>query len=134
MTPNKVHDDKGPRTKCPVVAIGASAGGLDAFQLFLAALPARFGFAVVFLQHLSPSHKSLLPELCRSLRTDLDIVEITDNLEIQACQVYVAPPGRMAHVRNGVFRLSQIRKGEDAHLLIDEFLIDLAEEMGDWTL
>ncbi|MEJ2689387.1 MAG: CheR family methyltransferase [Deltaproteobacteria bacterium] len=134
MTPNKAHDDKDPRTRCPVVAIGASAGGLDAFQRFLAGLPARFGFAVVFLQHLSPSHKSLLPELCRSLRTDLDIVEITDNLEIQACQVYVAPPGRVAHVRNGVFRLSQVRKGEDAHLLIDEFLIDLAEEMGDWTL
>ncbi len=134
MQADKDRDDGGPCLKCPVVAIGASAGGLDAFKGFLTGLPVQFGFAVVFLQHLSPSHKSLLPELCRSLRSDLDIIEISDNLEMQACRVYVAPPGRMVHVRDGVFRLSPLREGGDAHLLIDEFLIDLAEELGDWTL
>lgn len=134
MKSDKANAEGSPRTNCPVVAIGASAGGLDAFKRFLAGLPSRFGFAVVFLQHLSPSHKSLLPELCRSLRSDLDIVEIADDLEIQACRVYLVPPGRMAHVRDGVFRLSPVRKGEDAHMLIDEFFIDLAEVMGDQTL
>jgi PAS domain S-box-containing protein len=131
MAPEKAQDQGSHDEKCPVVAVGASAGGLDAFKRFLAELPGRFGFAVVFLQHLSPRHKSLLPELCRSQRTDLEIVEISDHLDVCPCRIHVAPPGRLLHVQDGVFRLIPVPEGEKAHLLIDGFLSNLAGEMGD---
>ena len=50
----------------PIVVIGASAGGRPALERFLSALPAKFGFALIFMQHLSPKHKNLLPDLLRS--------------------------------------------------------------------
>ena len=54
-----------------IAGIGASAGGLDALQRFLTELPPDFGFALVFVQHLSAKHKSLLPELLAARRPSL---------------------------------------------------------------
>ncbi len=131
MARKKKDDHSTPPFNCPVVAVGASAGGLEAFKRFLAVLPARFGFALVFLQHLSPKHKSLLPDLCRSQRNDLDIVEIDNGMTVQPCRVHIVPPGQLVGIEDGAFRLSPIPADEKAHQLIDLFLLNLAGAKGE---
>lgn len=72
----------------PVVLLGASAGGLDAFTKFLDALPADLGAACVFLMHMDPRRSSNLPELPRS-HTELPIVEAEDGAELLPNHCYV---------------------------------------------
>ncbi len=116
-----------------IVGIGASAGGLDAFQRFLAVLPQDFGFALVFIQHLSAKHKSLLHELLSARRPSLVIQQITDGLKIQPGRLYLAPPGREVRLRNGLFQTTVHPEGL-IHLPIDEFLSSLAEDAGERSI
>jgi len=113
----------------PIVGIGASAGGLDALRRFLAALPQDFDFALVFIQHLSSKHKSLLHELLSVRRPSLVIQQISDGLRIQPGRLYLAPPGREVRLRNGLFQTTVHPEGL-VHLPIDEFLSSLAEDAG----
>ena len=94
-----------------IVGIGASAGGLDALQRFLSALPLDFGFALVFIQHLSAKHKSLLPELLGARRPSLVIQQISDGLKVQPGRLYLAPPGREVRLQNGLFRDDRSPRG-----------------------
>ncbi len=119
--------DSGP--SFPIVGIGASAGGLDALQRFLANIPQDFGFALVFIQHLSSKHKSLLQELLSARRPSLVIQQISDGLRIQPGRLYLAPPGREVRLRNGLFQTTMHPEGL-IHLPIDEFLSSLAEDAG----
>ena len=116
-----------------IVGIGASAGGLDALQRFLAVLPKDFDFALVFIQHLSAKHKSLLPELLSARRPSLVIQEISDGLKIQAGRLYLAPPGREVRLRNSFFQTTVHTEGL-IHLSIDEFLSSLAEDAGERSI
>jgi two-component system chemotaxis response regulator CheB len=81
-----------------VAALAASAGGLAAFSEILSGLPADFPAPVLLLQHLSPQHPSLLPELLARV-TRLAIVEARDREELLPGRVYVAPPGLHLLVR-----------------------------------
>lgn len=119
-----------PSASFPIVCIGASAGGLNSLQCFLSILPKKFGFAVVFMQHLSPKHKSLLPELLRNRRPGLDISEISDGMEVLPGKLYLCPPGNEIKIMKSVFRVSVPSK-EHFHLPIDEFFSSLAEEAGE---
>jgi len=76
---------------CPVVGIGASAGGLEAFTRLLEHLPATTGMAYVFVQHLDPTHPSLLPGLLARVTT-MAVREVTDGMRVEPNQVYVLPP------------------------------------------
>ncbi len=116
-----------------IVAIGASAGGLEALQHFLDALPREFNFALVFIQHLSSKHKSLLQELLSARRPSLVIQQITDGLKIQPGRLYLAPPGKEVRLRNGLFQTTEHPEGL-LHLPIDEFLGSLAEDAGDRSI
>ena len=128
---SKVKKRNGTTNKSiPVVGIGASAGGFDALEAFLAEMPEDFGFAIVFLQHLSPNHESLLPDLLRSRRPELDVDEISDGLELLPGKVYVCPPGKEVKITRGVFRVASLPEGH-AHLPIDEFFTSLAEDLSD---
>ena len=111
----------------PIVCIGASAGGLDALQRFLDGLPKEFGFALVFVQHLSSKHKSLLAELLSAKRPSLAIQEISEGLKALPGRLYLCPPGREVRIRGGFFRLTVHPEGL-IHLPIDEFLASLAED------
>src|SRR5262245_52939766 len=71
-----------------VVAIGASAGGLDAFSQILESLPAKPNAAFIFVQHLSPQHESALPALLAA-RTPLPVVQASDGMKIEPNRVYV---------------------------------------------
>lgn len=84
-----------PDTPFPIVGIGASAGGLAAFEAFFSGMPADSdpGMAFVLVQHLAPDHTSILPELIQRY-TRLHVVEVTDGIEVRSNCVYVIPPSR----------------------------------------
>jgi two-component system CheB/CheR fusion protein len=84
--------EPGPNSHpCPVVAIGASAGGLDAIQELFRHMPADTGFAFVLIQHLSPRHETLIPELLAPL-TPMPVRTVEDETVIHTNHIYVMPP------------------------------------------
>ncbi len=111
----------------PVVAIGASAGGLEAFTQLLSHLPATTGMAFVLVQHLDPSQPSLLTELM-SHTTDMPVVEVTDGLAIAPNQVYVIPSNTAMTIAAGQLRLQP--RPRSGSRIIDVFFSALAEERG----
>ncbi len=114
----------------PVVAVGASAGGLEAFSTLLANLPETTGMAFVFLQHLDPSHHSALEEIL-SRTTKIPVTQVTDGTEVQRNHVYLIPPNSDMVIRDGVLRLSARSLTQGQHRPIDSFFISLAEDCGD---
>ena len=79
------------RTPCPVVGIGASAGGLEAFQELFSRMPADSGMAFVLVQHLDPRHDTLMPELL-SRHTAMPVQLVAEDTRIETDRVYVTPP------------------------------------------
>src|SRR5438270_74255 len=111
----------------PVVGIGASAGGLEAFGQLLSAIPPDTGMAFVLVQHLDPKHESLLPELLAPLTT-MPVLTVVDGLAIKPDHVYVIPPNTSMELRDGTLRLAPRESG--LHLPIDIFFRSLAEVQG----
>jgi two-component system CheB/CheR fusion protein len=89
------------------VAIGASAGGLDAYQKFFGRLPADTGMAFVLIPHLAPRHKSLMSELL-SRRTTMPVCEAQQGMPIKPNHVYVIPPNRYLAIEKRALILSQL--------------------------
>ena len=116
-----------PRLPFRVVAIGASAGGLEACTALLKALPVESAPAVVVIQHLNPQRRSLLREFL-SKATGLPVTEAEDGGVLEAKHVYVIPPDRDATLRRGVLRLSSRQQTNGKHLPIDRFLSSLAAD------
>src|SRR5512132_2465544 len=77
----------------PIVGVGASAGGLEAFTRLLQALPVDTGMAFVLVQHLAPSRESALAEIL-SRATSMPVTEVTHEPALESNRVYVIPPGR----------------------------------------
>lgn len=88
-----------------VVAIGASAGGLDALERFFTHLPQDSGAAYVVIQHLSPDHKSIMDSLL-ARHTSMPVRTVTHNMGIEANSVYLIPPGSMMQVEGHKFLLT----------------------------
>jgi len=114
----------------PVVGIGASAGGLEAFSALLANLPETTGMAFVFLQHLDPSHHSALEEIL-SRTTKIPVTQVTEGVEVERNHVYIIPPNSDMVIRDGILRLSARSLTHGQHRPIDGFFISLAEDCGD---
>jgi two-component system, chemotaxis family, CheB/CheR fusion protein len=110
----------------PVVGVGASAGGLDAFTQLLSTLPADTGMAFVLVQHLSPSHPSALAEIL-SRATKMPVVEVHDEPTVEPNHVYIIPPDRSIIIVRGVLKLLP-REDRGAHHPIDQFFRSLATE------
>ncbi len=112
----------------PVVGIGASAGGLDAFKKLLSAIPVDSGMAYVLVQHLDPSHVSLLPELLQKVTT-IPVLEISDEIKVEPNHIYVIPSNKMMVATDGVLQLMpRPEKGKNKlNLSIDLFFKSLAE-------
>jgi two-component system, chemotaxis family, CheB/CheR fusion protein len=117
----------------PIVLVGASAGGLLPFEDFLKTLPEKFDFAIVFMQHLSPKHKNLLPELLRSRMRGLHIEEASEGLTILPGMVYLCPPASEVRIEKDIFRVTS-RSRPHTHLPIDELLVSLSEDSPDRTI
>ena len=131
MTMNKKRipskKPSGVPTPVPIVAIGASAGGLAAFDAFFSAMPAALdtGMAFVLIQHLAPDHKSLLCELIQK-HTSMPVTEVEDGTIIQTNHVYVIPPNRDMTLVNGSLQLSEPSSPRGQRLPIDMFFLSLA--------
>jgi two-component system CheB/CheR fusion protein len=109
------------------VAIGASAGGLEAYKEFFCALPAEAGMAFVLIQHLDPSHHSLLAEIL-SKSTQLRVEEVKSGTRLQPNRVYVIPAGAIMAIVAGAFTLTPRSKEAGQHLSVNFFMRSLAEE------
>ena len=122
------------RADFPIVAIGASAGGLDACRKLLDALPARSGVAFIIVQHLDPSHESMMVDLLAG-HTPMPVLLATDGMKIERERVYVIPPGVYLSVdEKGALRLSKPQARHGARLPFDFLLNSLAREHGARTV
>jgi two-component system, chemotaxis family, CheB/CheR fusion protein len=112
----------------PVVGIGASAGGLDAFKKLLKAIPENSGMAYVLVQHLDPSHESLLQELLQKV-TNIPVLEIADDIKVEPNHIYVIPSNKMMVATDGVLLLAPrpAKSKNERNLPIDLFFTSLAE-------
>jgi two-component system, chemotaxis family, CheB/CheR fusion protein len=112
-----------------VVGIGASAGGLAAFEAFFSAMPAdkECGMAFVLVQHLAPDHKSILVELVRRY-TPMKVFEVTDGMRILPNCAYIIPPNRDMAIANGALRLLDPLATGSHRLSIDFFFRSLAQD------
>src|SRR5215471_19161059 len=111
----------------PIVGIGASAGGLEAFTELLSHLPGKTGMGFVLVQHLAPRHESVLTELL-SRSTKIPVTEVKDGMAVEPDHVYVIPPNTNMAILNGVLHLMPRPPGPGQHLPIDYFLRSLAED------
>ena len=89
----------------PIVGIGASAGGLEAFSELLRHLPLRTGMAFVLIQHLDPKHSSELREIL-ARTTKIPVAEVTDGTVVRPDHIYVIPPNTVMAIKDGILRLS----------------------------
>src|SRR5260221_6301072 len=111
----------------PVVAIGASAGGLEAVTQPLQNLPPDTGMSFIYVQHLSPDHKSILTSILAK-STLMKVQEVTNRVLLQPDHFYVIPPDKDMAVVNGHIKIIPPRKQPVANLHIDNFLCYLAEQ------
>ena len=128
--PSVPRDDVTPRDAgFPIVGIGASAGGLAAFEAFLSGMPtdADPGMAFVLVQHLAPEHRSLLAELIRR-KTRMQVFEVEDGMVVQPNCAYIIPPGRDMAFRNGALRLTEPSAPRGQRFPIDFFFQSLAQD------
>ncbi|WP_433970216.1 chemotaxis protein CheB [Tunturiibacter gelidiferens] len=110
----------------PVVAIGASAGGLEALTAILRALPTDIALAFILIQHLDPKRRSILPELL-SRATKIPVLEAIDAMRIESNRVYVMPSNVDISITDGHFGLMPRVIDRKQHLPIDIFMRSLAE-------
>ncbi len=124
---DKVSVERAPAEIFPMVAIGASAGGLEAFSTLLRAMPAEPGMALVFIPHLDPTHESAMVELL-ARTTPLRVVQAADGMRVVSNSVHVLPPNSDMTIANGILRLVRREAGRGHHMPIDKFFQSLAAD------
>jgi two-component system CheB/CheR fusion protein len=123
-----VDSTRRPKTIVPIVGIGASAGGLAAFEAFFSGMPAESdpGMAFVLVQHLAPDHKSLLTEIIRRY-TRMQVFEVEDGMEVSPNCAYIIPPNRDMAFLDGRLQLIEPTAPRGQRLPIDFFFRSLAQ-------
>ena len=123
----KQDSDAAAGTGFPIVAIGASAGGLEAFSSLLRALPPQPGMALVFIAHLDPTHESAMVELL-SRTTRIPVRQAESGMRVECNSLYVLPPNSDMTIRGGVLRLIRREADRGHHMPIDTFFCSIAED------
>ena len=118
------------RTRFPVVGIGASAGGLEAFEQFFTSMPPDSGMAFVLVQHLDPTHKSILTDLIQRY-TRMTVVSVEDGMAIERNWVYIIPPDRDMALHDGRLHLMTPSAPRGQRHPIDFFFRSLSQDEGD---
>ena len=113
----------------PIVGVGASAGGLEAFTELLQNLPQKTGMAFVLVQHLDPAHGSALREIL-ARTTKIPVIEVTDAMLVEPDHVYVIPPNASMVIEGESLRLVPRTLTRGQHLPINYFFQSMAEELG----
>ncbi|AUB55043.1 MULTISPECIES: chemotaxis protein CheB [Methanobacterium] len=126
---NKSKGEITPKSpnKLPVVAIGASAGGLDALKKFFTAMSPDPGMAFVLVQHLDPTHESTLADLM-SRYTPLKVVQARDGMKVESDYLYIIPPNKDMGLMNRTIQLMEPVEPHGMRLPINFFLKNLAED------
>ena len=117
----------------PIVGLGASAGGLEAFEQFFRHVPPDSGMAFVVVQHLDPDHASILAEILQRA-TAMPVVETADQMPVEADHVYVIPPNRDIAIFHGTLQLSKPGQARGHRMPIDAFMRSLAEDRGEGAI
>lgn len=113
-----------------IIAIGASAGGLEAIHDLFDAIPENSGYAFIVVQHLSPDHKSLMPTLITK-HTKMKIEDAVENLLILPNHVYFIPNDKLMTISGGMLRLTPKNHNREPNRAIDIFFNSLAEDKGE---
>src|SRR5262245_16168178 len=125
--------ESAPGPGFPVVGVGASAGGLEAFSQLLRALPPNPGLAFVMVQHLAPHHESALPTLL-SGQTSLQVIQAEEGMAVERDHVYVIPPNVQMAIQDGRLRLAPRPSDRTQYTPIDVFLRSLADAAQDHAI
>jgi len=112
-----------------ITAVGASAGGMEAFSELVRNLPSDTGMAFVLVQHLDPKHQSILTELL-GRETRMQVTEVMDGMRVEPNHVYVIPPNTTMTITDHVLCLSPRETSHGVHMPIDQFMRSLAEQQG----
>ena len=128
-TPPQPADDapSAGHSTFPIVGIGASAGGLEALELFLQNVPAESGMAIVIVQHLDPTRAGIMPELLQRA-TAMKVIQVKDRTRVKPDCVYVIPPNKEMSILRGVLHLLDPVAPRGLRLPIDFFLRSLADD------
>jgi two-component system CheB/CheR fusion protein len=111
----------------PIVGIGASAGGLEALELFFGNMPQNNGMAFVVIQHLDPNHVGMMPELLQRI-TPMKVFQASDCLKVKPNCVFVIPPNKSLSLLNGALHLFDPVESRGLRLPIDIFFRSLAAD------
>ena len=118
-------DERLPAASFPIVGIGASAGGLEAFAQLLKTLPLDTGMGFVLVQHLDPDHESALTQIL-SKTTLMPVCDVVNDQSVEPDHVYIIPPDTNLSISNGVLKLQPRPKSRTPHRSIDLFFESLA--------
>lgn len=121
-----IQTNKKKNLQSRLIAVGASAGGLEALKAFFSNLPDNDQNSYIVIQHLSPDYKSMMGELLAKT-AKLPIEEITDNSEVEPSKIYLIPPVNNLTIEDGILHLSEKPKNQKLNLPIDLFLDSLAD-------
>ena len=113
-----------------IVGIGASAGGLEALQIFFKNVPPKNGMAFVLVPHLDPTHISIMPELLQKY-CRMSVREIADGMTVEPDTVYIVPSNKNLAILHGVLQLLETTDNPGSRMPIDYFLRTLAQDAGD---
>jgi two-component system, chemotaxis family, CheB/CheR fusion protein len=113
----------------PVIGMGASAGGLEAFQKFFSRMPPDSGMAFIVVQHLDPHHATMMPELLRK-GTTMAVEQVQDETPVEPDRVYVIPPNATLTIEAGVLRVKAPIEPRGVRMPIDSLFHSLAEDQG----
>ncbi len=119
-----------PRHLCPVVGIGASAGGLEALKRLLPGIDPQCGMAFVIIQHLDPEHTSALAAILAG-STSLAVSQATSETEVEPGHIYIIPPNATLSIHRGRLRLARPAAARGYRNPIDEFFTSLAGDQGE---
>ncbi len=137
MPDQRTKPAKAPHGASPpdfsIVAIGASAGGLDACTRLISALPAKTGMAFILIQHLDPNHESMMADLLAG-HTLMTVQQASDGEIIAPEHLYVIPPGSYLSVSSGTLQLSEPTARHGARLPIDFLFNSLAADCPERTI
>jgi two-component system CheB/CheR fusion protein len=111
----------------PVVGVGASAGGLEAFKNLFEAMPVDSGMAFVLIQHLDPTHESMMVDLL-SRHTKMTVVQVEDRMPVKENHVFMIPPAHDLAIHNGELYLTTPAQRRGFRMPIDFFFRSLAED------
>jgi chemotaxis methyl-accepting protein methylase len=112
----------------PIAGIGASAGGLEALELFLSNVPENSGIGYVIVQHLDPTHKGLMAELLQR-HTKMNVYQVKDRMKVYPDNVYIIPPNKGMSILHGTLHLFDPSVPRGLRLPIDFFFRSLSEDM-----